>query len=177
MPVFIHKQITQQKQQHRLLTPSWRCSPLTCGRLFLREKDCLKLWCPLIPQASLAKLASVAILVLFNVDTCLPGIRQMFPKPFHSHSSQANSRLYSLICGFSPGRVNLHHHSLNPQHFPVQMGTEPGFTHRKSLPLHWHPSPQSGQGVFPGYIPGGSPSHTASEDLGETHSIYESGSN
>lgn len=142
-----------------------------------REKDCLKHWYPLIPQASGTKLASVPILVLLNIDTCLPGIRQMLPNLFHSHSSQADSRLYSLICGFSPGRVNLHHLSLNPQHFPVLVGTESRLTHRKSLPLHWSPSSQSGQGVFLGYIPGGSSSLITSIDLGETHSIYKSGSN
>lgn len=142
-----------------------------------RERVFLKLWCTLILHASPAKLGSVAILVLFNIDTCLPGIRQMFPNPFHSHSSQANGRLYNLICGFSPGRVNLHHHSLNPQHLPIQMGTELGFIHRKSLLLHWSPSSQPGQGVFLGYIPGGSPSQATSEDLEEIHSVCESGSN
>lgn len=136
------------------------------------ETDCLKLWCSLTPQASPAKLASVSILVLFNVDSCLSGIRQIFPNPFHSHSSQSSGRLYSLICGFSLARVNLHHCSLSRQHFPVQMGTELGFTHGKSLPLRWSPS-QSGMGTFLGYIPGGAPSHSASEDLEATPTIWE----
>lgn len=55
------------------------------------------------------------------------------------------------------------------------MGIVWGHPHRKAHPLHWLSSSQSGQGTFLGYIPGGSPSHTTSEDK-EMHTIYEPGS-
>ena len=113
------------------------------------ERDCLKLGCPLTPQASPAKLASVAILGFFNIATCLPGTRQRVPNSLHSHSPQADSRLCSLARGFSLGRANLRHHSPNSQHFPVLMGAESGRTHMESPPLHWLSPPRSGPGAFP----------------------------